>query len=185
MRISIVGGGEIGYALARALAPDHGVSVVDHSAQVGERFEPVDVQFVLGSATSADVLTRAQVQDADLMIACTGLDEVNMVACAIASRLGVKRTICFVSREEFLESGGGSSLREHFGIERIIWPEAQLADDIERIIAEPGAIDAEVFADGRIRLLEYRLQAGSPFTAGLISTLHVPQRAGADRVTRV
>ncbi|CAN5689954.1 Trk system potassium transporter TrkA [soil metagenome] len=178
MRIIIVGGGEIGYALARELSRDNSLSVVEQNPEVGTRFKALDVGFLVGSGTSADVLNRAGVSEADLLVACTGLDEVNMVACAIASRLGVRRTICFVSREEF--AGGDSSagaVREHFGIERIIWPEAQLAAEIERIIAAPGAIDAEVFADGRIRLLEFRLNAGSPLTAGPLAALHIPRGA--------
>jgi trk system potassium uptake protein TrkA len=69
------------------------------------------------------------------------------------------------------------AVREHFGIERIIWPEAQLAEEIERIIAAPGAIDAEVFADGRIRLLEFRLEGTSPLTAAPLSALHLPRGA--------
>jgi trk system potassium uptake protein TrkA len=178
MRILIVGGGEVGYALARGLATAHEIFVVDHSPEVAERFGALDVEFVTGSATSAEVLQRAQAARADLMIACTGLDEVNLVASAIARRLGLSRIICFVSRDDFLSTNGSSeSMREHFGIERFVWPEAQLADDIERIIAAPGAIDAEVFAGGRIRLLEYRLQPGSQLTAGPISSLHVPHRA--------
>jgi trk system potassium uptake protein len=59
----------------------------------------------------------------------------------------------------------------------VIWPEAQLADEIERIIAAPGAIDAEVFEGGRIRLLEYRLEADSPLIAGPIASLHLPHGA--------
>ena len=178
MRILIVGGGEVGYALGRALAGDHEVFVVDHSEEVRERFSGLDVQFVAGSGTSADVLRRARIRQADLMIACTGHDEVNLVACAIAKSMGLSRTVCFVSRQDFLGADDSAeSLREHFGIERLVWPEAQLADDIERIIAAPGAIDAEVFASGRIRLLEYRLQDGSPLTAGPVSSLHVPHRA--------
>ena len=178
MRILIVGGGEVGYALARGLAGDHAVVVVDHGADVQERFRTLDVEFVLGSATSAVVLGRARLDEAELMIACTGLDEVNLVACAIAKHRGLSRTICFVSGDDFLSAAGSAdSMREHFGIERVVWPEAQLADDIERIIAAPGAIDAEVFAGGRIRLLEFRLQNGSPLTAGPVSSLRVPHRA--------
>lgn len=178
MRLIIVGGGEIGYALSRELSRDHDLFVIDHNPDVRERFESLDVDFLTGSATSADVLKSARVKDADLLIACTGLDEVNMVACAIASRSGTPRTICFVSKEDFLGADGGAeSVRAHFGIERVIWPEAQLAEDIERIIAAPGAIDAEVFAGGRIRLLEYRLESGSPLTAGPISTLSLPRGA--------
>jgi trk system potassium uptake protein TrkA len=178
MRIIIIGGGEIGYALARALSRDHDIVVVDHSSEVKERFQSLDVEFLPGSATSADVLQRARVAAADLLIACTGLDEVNMVACAMANRLGTPRTISFVSKEDFLSPDGSSdSMREHFGIERVIWPEAQLAEEIERIIAAPGAIDAEVFAGGRIRLLEYRIGAGSPLTSGPIASLHLPRGA--------
>src|SRR5512134_1869545 len=178
MRTIIVGGGEIGYALSRQLAGDNEIFVIDHNPDVRERFESLDVEFILGSGTSADVLDRAGVASAGLLVACTGLDEVNMVACAIASRVGVGRTFCFVSREDFLgKDGSAESVRQHFGIERIIWPEAQLADEIERIIAAPGAIDAEVFAGGRIRLLEYRLEPASPLTAGPIASLRLPHGA--------
>ncbi len=178
MRTIIVGGGEIGYALSRQLAGDNEIFVIDHNPDVRERFESLDVEFILGSGTSADVLDRAGVANAGLLVACTGLDEVNMVACAIASRVGVGRTFCFVSREDFLgKDGSADSVRQHFGIERIIWPEAQLADEIERIIAAPGAIDAEAFAGGRIRLLEYRLEADSPLLAGPIAASHLPHGA--------
>lgn len=176
MRILLVGGGEIGYALARALAADHAITVVDHNPDVGQRFSTLDVEFVPGGATSTSILERASVRSADLLIACTGLDEVNLIACATANRLGVERTICFVSREEFLEDQpGDDSIRAHFGIERVVWPEAQLAAEIERIVAVPGAIDAEVFAGGRIRLLEYRIKPGSPLTSGPLSSLHIPR----------
>jgi len=178
MRIIIIGGGQIGYGLAKALAPQHSVSVIDHDPAAAEPFGQLDVDFLPGSATSANLLRRANVESADLLIACTGLDEVNIVACSIANGLGHPETICFVSKDDFLRPlGDGDSLREHFGIDRIIWPEAQLADDIERIIAAPGAIDAEAFAGGQIRLLEYRLQPGSSLTTAPISGLHLPRGA--------
>jgi trk system potassium uptake protein len=178
MRIIIVGGGEIGWALARDLSRDHGIFVIDHNPDVRERFKALDVEFLAGSASSTPVLRRAGVERADLLIACTGFDEVNVVACALANRLGSPRTICFVSREDFLDhAGSAESMREHFGIERVIWPEAQLAEEIERIIGAPGAIDAEAFAGGRIRLLEYRLEQRSPLVAGPISSLHLPHGA--------
>jgi trk system potassium uptake protein TrkA len=128
MRIIIVGGGEVGFALSRELSHDHAISVVDNEPEVRERFENLDVEFLSGSGTSAETLQRARVKEADLFIACTGLDEVNMVSCAIAKGLGTARTICFVSRDDFAgRSGSADSIREHFGIERLIWPEAQLA----------------------------------------------------------
>jgi trk system potassium uptake protein TrkA len=172
VRIVIVGGGEIGFALAQELAEHHEVFVVDHSPAVADRFEPLDVQFVLGAATSADVLTRAGVTSADVLIACTGLDEVNIVACAMARQAGAKQAVCFVSRDDFLQDN--DSGLAPFGIDRVIWPEAQLAADIERVIRAPGTVDAESFADGAIQLIEIRLDPGSAFAGHRIAELHLP-----------
>jgi trk system potassium uptake protein TrkA len=175
MRIVIVGGGEIGFTLAQGLSNHNDVFVVDHKPEVADRFEPLDVQFVVGTGTSRDVLARAGAERADVVVACTGLDEVNIVSCAIARQLASPRTICFVSREEFLPTGEGRGLAG-FGIDRVVWPEAQLAEEIERIIRVPGALDAETFAEGAIRLVEYRLEGDSPFI-GRVADLHLPQNS--------
>jgi trk system potassium uptake protein TrkA len=174
MRIIIVGGGEIGFALAKSLAAQHEVAVIDHAPSVGDRFEALDVQFLLGTGTSSEVLGRAGIERAEVLIASTGLDEVNIVACAVGNRLGSPRTFCFVAREEFLQFEGDSRSLEQFGVDRIVWPEAQLAEDIERIISVPDAIDAEVFADGAIRLLEYRIDRRSAIVDRRIGDLHLP-----------
>ena len=173
MRVVIVGGGEIGFALSQMLAPQHEVFVVDHAPEVAGRFETLDVQFVTGSATNPDVLAQAGIAGAEVLVACTGLDEVNIVACAIARGLGSPQAYCFVSREEFLELHDQQGLAP-FGIDRVIWPEAQLAADIERIICAPGALDAETFAEGAIRLVEYRLDPGSTLADRRIAELHLP-----------
>jgi trk system potassium uptake protein len=174
VRIIIVGGGEIGFALAQALAPSNDVFVIDHAPAVADRFHSLDVQFLLGTGTSSEVLGAAGIERTDVLIACTGLDEVNIVACAVGNRLGSPRTFCFVSREEFIEFQEEREGLEQFGIDRVIWPEAQLAADIERIIKEPDAIDAEVFAQGAITLLEYRLDARSSLVGQRIADLHLP-----------
>jgi trk system potassium uptake protein TrkA len=176
MHVLIVGGGEIGFALAQGLSAQHDVYVVDHKPDVADRFEPLDVQFVLGTGTSRDVLTRAGAAKADMFVACTGLDEVNIVSCGVARQLASPRTICFVSREDFLESGDDAQGLAGFGIDRVIWPEAQLAEEIERIVRTPDALDAETFADGAIRLVEYRLELDSPFI-GRVADLHLPQNS--------
>ena len=174
VRIIIVGGGEIGFALAQALSTSNEVYVIDHAPAVADRFEPLDVQFLPGTGTSGELLTRAGIERADILIACTGLDEVNIVTCAVGNRLGSPRTFCFVSREEFIQFESDAPGLEQFGIDRVVWPEAQLAADIERIISAPDAIDAEVFADGAIRLLEYRLEPGSAVVDQRIADLHLP-----------
>ena len=174
MRIIIVGGGEVGYGLSQALAQRHDVVVIDHSPEAGDRLEKLDVEFIEGGGTAADVLRRAGVDRAEVFIACTGLDEVNIVACAMANQLGSPQTICFVSREDFLPVSERQNGLELFGINRVVWPEAQLAADIERIVVSPGAIDAETFAGGAVRLLEYRLEADSPLTQEPLTRLDLP-----------
>ncbi len=174
MRCVIVGGGEIGLALAQTLLIQNDVFVVDHAPEVADRFERLDVQFVLGNGTSPDVLTRAQVARADILVACTGLDEVNIVSCAVARQLGQARAICFVSREDFVRNSADGRGLAAFGIDRVVWPEAQLAEDVERIVRVPGALDAESFADGAIQLVEYRIDADSFFAGRRIADLHLP-----------
>ena len=173
MHIIIIGGGDIGYPLAQALAPDHDVFVVDADPLIGERFADADVEFVAGSGANPDVLRRAGVERCAALIAATRLDEVNFVCCALASKLGVRRTICFASREDLL-TGGAPGLQQHFGIDEVVWPEAELAAHIERVVLAPGATDAGVFVGGRIELLEYRLAAGSPLAGLPVSALDLP-----------
>jgi trk system potassium uptake protein TrkA len=150
------------------------VVVVDQSPEAADRFETLDVEFVAGGGTSRETLRRAGIERTDVFVACTGLDEVNIVACGMANQLRESRTVCFVSREDFLRLSTGEDGLGHFGIDRVVWPEAQLADDIERIVATPGAIDAEEFADGAVRLLEYRLDPGSPLIVDRVANLRLP-----------
>ena len=175
MRIVIVGGGQIGSSLARALAPDHEVVVIDNDRAVADTFTNIDAEFIVGSGTSEEVLERAGIKDARFFVATTPLDEVNIVACAIANRLASPETICVVSRADFLPNSKQLQGLEEFGINRVLWPEAQLAADIEGVVTSPGAIDAESFAGGLIRLLEYRLDADSSLVKVPLGQLHLPR----------
>lgn len=175
MRIVIVGGGQIGSSLARALAPDHEVVVIDHNPAVGDAFTNIDAEFIVGTGTSEEVLERAGIKDARFFVATTPLDEVNIVACAIANRLASPETICVVSRADFLPDAKQLQGLAEFGINRVLWPEAQLAADIEGVVTAPGAIDAESFAGGLIRLLEYRLDAHSSLVHVPLGQLHLPR----------
>ena len=175
MRIIVIGAGDVGVSLAAALADQHDLFVIDTNPTAGDRLTHLDVEFVLGSGTNPEVLRQAGADRSDLLIAATRLDEVNIVACAIANQLGTRETICFVTRDDFLRPPGGiESLREHFGIGQVVWPEAQLSEAIRRIIMAPGAIDAGTFADGRIQLLEFRLDESSPMVRHPVSSLDLP-----------
>jgi len=175
MQIVIVGGGEIGLGLSRTLAPRHDVVVVDHAAAIADRFAALDVQVLIGNGTNPDILQQAGVATCDFLIAATGMDEVNVLAALIARRIGSPKTICLTSRADLLQPFGGRDLlREHVGVDRVVWPEGELAENIGRIVAVPGALDAETFAQGRVALLEYRLEAGSPLLASPLASVALP-----------
>lgn len=174
--VVVIGGGEVGLGISRRLAPDREVVVVDRAASVADRFTNLDVRFLLGNGTSPETLRQAGADACEYFVAATGTDEVNVLSALIARRLGARRTICVVSRDDLLKPfGEGDALRAELGIDHVIWPEAQLADDIERIVAAPGAIDAETFEDGQIALLEYRVASGSLLASGQLSTLDLPR----------
>jgi trk system potassium uptake protein TrkA len=176
MHFVIVGGGEIGLGLSRALAPRHDVVVIDHAAAIADRFAALDVQVIIGNGTNPDVLRQAGVPTCDFLVAATGMDEVNVLAALIARRLGPAKTICLTSRDDLLQPFGGRDLlREHVGVDRVVWPEGELAENIGRIVAVPGALDAETFAQGRVTLLEYRLDAGSRLLTAPLSAVRLPR----------
>ena len=134
MRIVVIGGGEIGLGLARRLGTAHEIVVVDLDAAVAERVASLDVRFLGGNGTNPDVLRHAGVDRCEVLVAATGMDEVNVLASLIANRLGSPQTICVISRDDLLTPlGERDLLREHFGIDRVVWPEAQLAEEIERL----------------------------------------------------
>ena len=175
MHIIIIGGGSVGYPLAKGLAEHHDVFVVDVDPARAERFADLDVEFVTGEGANPDVLCRVGARGCDVLIGATRHDEINIVACSLGSRLGARRTICFVTRENFLHAhGGDGDLQSHFGIDEVVWPEAELAADLERIIRGPDATDAAAFAEGRIQLLEFRLAADSPLAGRDVASLALP-----------
>src|SRR5687768_9705135 len=175
MRIVIVGGGQIGSSVARSLAAEHEVVVIDHDRTVADTFTNIDAELIFGSGTSEEVLERAGIRDARFFVATTPLDEVNIVACAIANRLASPETICLVSRADFTPDSRELQGLAQFGVNRVLWPEAQLAADIEGVVTAPGALDAESFAGGAIRLLEYRLVDESPLLAKPLGQLGLPR----------
>ncbi len=161
MKIVIYGATEIGCLLATEFFEDHDITIIDKEENRTDEFDKLDISFVQGNASSIDVLKNADIKNADIFIACTAIDEANIVACLSAKRYGGVRTICFVSRQEYkktlnFEKSNGNFC--DFFIDYIIWPEELLTQEIFRIVTVAHALDVENFADGRARLLEYKVQ---------------------------
>lgn len=161
MKIIIYGSTEIGCLLATEFFEDHDITIIDREENRAKELSNLDISFVQGNAANIDILKAAGIKDADVFIACTNLDEANIVSCLSAKQFGRVRTICFVSREEYrkiLTFEKNSENFKNFFIDYIIWPEEHLTQEIFRIVTVAQALDVENFADGRARLLEYKVQ---------------------------
>ncbi|CDE88042.1 TPA: Trk system potassium transporter TrkA [Candidatus Gastranaerophilales bacterium HUM_20] len=161
MKIVIYGATEIGCLLATEFFEDHDITIIDKEENRTDEFNKLDISFVQGNASNIDVLRNADIKNADVFIACTSIDEANIVACLAAKKFGGIRTICFVSKEEYRKTLNFEKSQDNFCdffIDYIIWPEELLTQEIFRIVTVAHALDVENFADGRARLLEYKVQ---------------------------
>ena len=185
MNIIIVGVGKLGYTLAMHLASEQNdVTVIDPNPKAIEKVEvALDVMPIKDSGFSINTLLDAGCKTADLLIAVTGKDEINMLCCLTAKKLGAKCTIARIrdpkyARELLL-------IKEDLGLDMVINPEEAAADEITRIItAVPGgAIKIENFAKGRVRMVELIVKENMPL-AGLqvkhiSDVFHMPILIGA------
>ena len=176
MNVLIVGGGEVGVQLADALHHSHNVTIVDANEEQQQSFETVDVQFMRGNGSDPEDLRRAGAAEMDAFVACTGNDDVNVLACLAAKGLGAKETMAFVTRQRYVDAFAQRGAMESVGlsIDRILWPQRTLSDQIVDIIRVPRALDSSFFADGRIKMLEYKLEPGDPYTGKPLMNTTLP-----------
>ena len=177
MYIVIAGGGEVGSELARTLEKAHEVVVIDRNPNTKGRLSALDVRILIGSATDPDVLREAKVDLADLFIASTDSDEVNLLASLLAKGLGAKEALCFVGKGGYVEVLSDPRTAEILGtrIDRVLWPQKAMAREIVEVILVPGAVDTETLAEGRLRFVEYRVEEGGPYIRRVLSELDWPE----------
>jgi trk system potassium uptake protein TrkA len=166
MKVIVCGAGQVGTHIAHQLAvEDNDVTVIDQSADLIRRIsDSLDVQGIVGFASHPDVLERAAAGDADMLIAVTYSDEVNMVACQVAHSLfNVPTKIARVRHQSYLQPIWADLFsREHLPIDVIISPEIEVARAISRRLFVPGAFDSIPFADGRVRVIGVRCNTDCP-----------------------
>jgi trk system potassium uptake protein TrkA len=164
MRVIVAGAGEVGFNIARWLAREgHSVSLIDHNEErLGRASELLDIQAVEGKCSVPEVLARAGAADAEMLVAVTNVDEVNMVACMVAEqqfhiphKVARIREVGYAAMGDFL-SGPATA------IDLVIHPEMEAAMRLQRLIDLPGAIDVLEFGDGTLRLATCPISADSP-----------------------
>ena len=163
MKVIICGAGQVGGQLARHLASeDNDVTVIDHNADlIASITDSLDVGGVTGFASHPDVLERAGARDADMLIAATQSDEVNMVTCQVAhSIFSIPRKVARLRAKAYLEAIYSDLYRrEHLPIDVVISPEQEVAEAALQRIAAPAAFDTESFLEGKAQLVGLTLGA--------------------------
>lgn len=163
MKAIIIGAGKVGFSMAEMLSEEnHDVIVIEQSPERQQILEDtLDIQVINGSASSFSVLEAAGVREADLLLAVTEFDELNMLACMLAKQYGTKITVARVRNTEYLELKD-IPLNQLMGIDLIINPERVTAFHIAQIVKNPEALNVDYYAEGKVQLVELRIQPDSP-----------------------
>jgi len=149
----------------------HDVVVVDRDRQaIDKAREKLDVLTVSGNGTSADILEECGVRKSDLLIAVTAVDEVNIIACMLAKRLGVGTTVARVRSDEMMRTQSVLKATD-FGIDLVIHPEESAAAETVRLVHRASATDVLTFADGRLQLVGMRLDPDAPVIGKTVNEL--------------
>jgi len=173
MKIIILGAGQVGRTVAEIMATeDNDVTVVDRQEDVLKDLQQrLDIRTVVGHASYPNVLLRAGVEDADLILAVTNDDEVNMVACQVAytlfqtpTRLARVRSADYLSQPALFQNNA-------MPVTFLINPEQMVTTDIQRLIEHPGALEVFDFADGKVQLVSTRVLPGTRMAGQSLATL--------------
>ncbi len=176
MNILIIGAGEVGSHLARLLSREnHNITVVDQDPhRIAMIEEQLDVMAIEGAGTSPSVLREAKIQDKDMIIAVTTVDEVNILACMIAKQFGVKTKIArvrnreFSSEQSFLDSSD-------LGIDLVIHPEHEATKEIVRLVRYPQVLEMITFCEQHIAIVGLKIKADSPMIGKQLMEIDVQQ----------
>ena len=176
MKIVIVGLGKVGKALTRQLAGDgHDIVVIDpHQEVVDTIINIFDVRGVAGNGGCYDVQAQAFENGADLLIAATSSDEINILACLVAKKIGTRHTIARIRNPEYEKQL--RFMRAELGLSMVVNPEKATAREIARILRFPNAIKLEQFSKQRIELAEYRVGEKNPLRGLALADLYASLR---------
>lgn len=177
MRIIIAGDGKVGLALTRLLSQEgHDLVTIDSNRAVLERdMQQFDVMTVVGNCATMATLNEAKVQQAEVLIAATSADEINLLCCLTARKMNpTLHTIARVRSPEYREQL--YMMRGEFGLSLIINPEREAAKEIFRLLQLPGFLKRETFAKGRVEIVELRVLERSPLENVILN--HLPHVLG-------
>lgn len=161
MNIIIVGAGKVGREVVeRLITENHDITVIDKSSALVDRLtDEYDIMGICGNGTICETLVEANIFHTDILIATTESDEINMICCIIAKKMGAKSCIARVRNVEYTSQH--SFMREETGINLMVNPELDAASEISRIINFPAALKIDTFAKGKLDLAEFKIDENS------------------------
>lgn len=162
MKIVIIGDGKVGYKLAKQLSEEnYDIVLIDNNeGKLKAAINKLDIFCITGDGVSVEVQKEADVPHADLVIACASTDELNMLSCLVARRLGARHTIARVRNPIYYQQI--DILKEDLRLSMAVNPELAVANEIARVLIFPAATKVETFVKGRVELVEFPLRAGNP-----------------------
>ncbi|MDX9872074.1 MAG: Trk system potassium transporter TrkA [Clostridia bacterium] len=174
MRVIIIGAGKIGFNVAKILVEQgHDIVMIEQSEERASVLqEHLDIQVVIGNGGSPDLLLSAGIKEANLLVAVTEVDEINMLACITAKKYGVEKTVARVRNYEYVYEDNEKSVFNE--IDLIINPELVTAREIAKRIDVPEALDVLYFGDGNIQLLELKIIEGVHTAGKCLKDLNIP-----------
>lgn len=176
MRIIIAGAGKLGFSIAQLLAEDQfDVVVVEIDPKRKEVVQnSLDVLAIEGNSCSPTVFADPDVRGADVLIACTDGDEVNMVTCLMAKNYGIKHTVARIRNVDYAVHAP-DMLHRDMKIDLVINPERITAVEINNILMTPSALNVDEFAEGKVRMFEAKIREDSPFINIPLKNLEIPK----------
>lgn len=172
MHIIIIGAGDVGYNLAKMLSYErHDIIIIENDYEKYARAaDGLDAQVYFGSGSSFNILEKAGIKEADMVVSVTSSDEVNLLSAIMAKQYGVKKTIARVKNAEFLDKKSPINA-ERFNIDLIIHPESEAAEGTVALLKQSAATDILEFADGKIVMMGIQLDSELPILRKPLSEL--------------
>ena len=175
MRIVVAGAGKLGYSVAELLADDEfDVVVIENDPKRKDVVQnSLDVLVIEGNACSPTMFRDPDIRNADVLIACTDSDEVNMITCMMAKNNGIKHTVARIRNVDYAINSP-EMLNSEMKIDLILNPERITAAEIDHILMTPSVLNVDDFAEGKVRMFEAKLKENSPYANIPLKNLKIP-----------